>query len=77
MNINEIKHRAQQELGKRSDKIDQGLDKASGFAKSRLHGRSEQIDKAVGKAKSFVHQQGDSGPETGGSDGSGGTRPPQ
>lgn len=73
IDFNEIKKRAQSELGKRSDKIEQGLDKASGFAKSRMQGRDQQIDNMVGKAKTFVHQQsGDQGPDGGPSDSGGG-----
>jgi len=72
IDFQEIKKRAQDELGKRTDKIDEGLDKTSGFAKSRVQGRSEQIDTMVGKAKSFVRQasgQDDSGGSSGGSSG--------
>src|SRR5699024_5946582 len=73
MDFQQLKKRAQDELGKRTGMIDQGLDKASGFAKSRVQGRDNQIDSVVDKAKSFVRQtsgqDGSSGPEGGSSGG--------
>lgn len=78
-NFDDIKKRAQDELGKRTGKIDQGLDKASGFAKQRMQGRSDQIDNMVGKAKTFVRQQsgqdGSNGSEGGSSGGPSGGGP--
>lgn len=75
LNFNEMKSKAQQALGKNSDKVDKGLDKASKFAKSRFQGKSDQIDNAVSKARTFVHKQAD---ESGGSPGSQppGSQPP-
>jgi hypothetical protein len=56
INFDELKNKAQAALDKHGDKIEQGLDKASGFAKSKLTGHDEQIDGVTEKAKSFLHK---------------------
>ncbi|WP_024875529.1 antitoxin [Saccharomonospora piscinae] len=73
INFNELRHKAQDALSKNSGKIEQGLDKASGMAKSRFGKQSGKIDTATEKAKNFLHKNsggGDSG-------GQPGQRPPQ
>ncbi len=73
MNLNDLKKKAQDALSKNSGKVEQGIDKASGFAKSRFGDKSDKIDDVTNKAKGYLHQQtdGDSG-----SQGSGGEQPP-
>lgn len=63
MNFNDLKNRAQQALGKNSDKIEQSIDKASGYAKSRFGKQSGKIDTATQKAKEFLRKNtgGDGG----------------
>ncbi|GAB3584183.1 hypothetical protein GCM10027445_59980 [Amycolatopsis endophytica] len=61
INFDEIKKKAQQALDQNADKIESGIDKASGFAKSRFGQHSGKIDNVTGKAKDFLHknQSGD------------------
>ncbi|WP_199429834.1 antitoxin [Qaidamihabitans albus] len=69
MDFNNLKKKAQDALGKNSGKVEQGLDKASGFAKSRFGKQADKIDGATRKAKEFLHKQeggGKGGPEGGG-----------
>jgi hypothetical protein len=54
LDFDALKNKAQDALKEHSDKIDQGLDKAAGFAKSKFAGRESQIDRATGKAKEFL-----------------------
>ncbi|EHK89423.1 antitoxin [Saccharomonospora azurea] len=61
INFNELKHKAQDALTKNSDKIEQGLDKASGMAKSRFGKQSSKIDNATEKAKKFLHKNAGGG----------------
>ncbi len=61
INFNELKHKAQDALTKNSDKIEQGLDKASGMAKSRFGKQSSKIDTATEKAKKFLHKNAGGG----------------
>ncbi len=51
INFGEIKKKAQDALSKNSDKVEQGLDKASGFAKSKFGDKADKIDNATQKAK--------------------------
>lgn len=74
INFDEIKNKATDALRENSGKIEQGLDKAAGFAKSRMSGHDAQIDGGVEKAKDFLGKlagkHGDSGE-------GGGQQPPQ
>jgi ABC-type transporter Mla subunit MlaD len=54
INFDELKNKAHEALRQNSDKIDQGLDKAAGFAKSKVSGHDEKIDGVTQKAKSFL-----------------------
>lgn len=54
INFDELKGKAQEALKEHGDKIDQGIDKAADFAKSKVSGRDAQIDDAVEKAKGFL-----------------------
>ncbi|MFF5991003.1 antitoxin [Prauserella flavalba] len=74
INFNELKKKAQDALSKNSDKVEQGLDKASGFAKSKFGNKSDQIDNATKKAKEFLHKN--AGGEGGGQPGQGGPQTP-
>lgn len=66
INFDDMKKKAQDALSKNSDKVEQGLDKASGFAKSKFGDKADKIDGATQKAKDALHKQ------TGGEDGQGG-----
>ncbi|WP_216213321.1 antitoxin [Amycolatopsis aidingensis] len=86
INFGEMKQKAQEQLGKHSDKVEQGLDKASKFAKSRFGDHSEKIDNATQKAKDALHRgAGSDGGDGGGkeppneppNEPGGGQRPPQ
>ncbi|PRX44641.1 antitoxin protein of toxin-antitoxin system [Prauserella shujinwangii] len=57
MDFNQLKKKAQDALGKNSHKVEQGIDKASGFAKSRFGKQAGKIDNATRKAKDFLHKQ--------------------
>ncbi|WP_298180778.1 antitoxin [Saccharomonospora sp.] len=61
INLNQLKSKAQDVLSKNSDKIEQGLDKASGMAKSRFGKQSDKIDTATRKAKSFLQKNAGGG----------------
>lgn len=61
INFDQIKNKAQDTLGKNSGKIEQGLDKASGFAKQRFGKQSDKIDNATRKAKDFLHKNSGGG----------------
>ncbi|MEU4671773.1 antitoxin [Amycolatopsis sp. NPDC023774] len=54
INFDELKNKAAEALRDNSDKIEQGLDKAAGFAKSKTSGHDAQIDGGVEKAKDFL-----------------------
>ena len=49
-----LRNKAQDALKEHGDKIEQGLDKAAGFAKSKVAGHDEKIDGVTQKAKSFL-----------------------
>ncbi|MFD2398285.1 antitoxin [Prauserella oleivorans] len=57
INFNELKKKAQDALTKNSDKVEQGIDKASGFAKSRFGNKADKIDDVTKKAKDYLHKQ--------------------
>ncbi|RZQ64432.1 antitoxin [Amycolatopsis suaedae] len=57
INFDDIKKKAQDALGKHGDKVEQGLDKASGFAKSKFGDKADKIDNVTDKAKGFLHKQ--------------------
>ncbi|HWD01009.1 MAG TPA: antitoxin [Amycolatopsis sp.] len=54
INFDEIKHKATDALRENSGKIEEGLEKAAGFAKSKVSGHDSQIDGGVEKAKDFL-----------------------
>ncbi|MGH3951631.1 MAG: antitoxin [Pseudonocardiaceae bacterium] len=54
MNFDEIKNKAQDAVGQHGDKIEQGIDKGSEFAKSKFGDHSDTIDKLADKARGFV-----------------------
>lgn len=56
INLNELKSKARDLVGKHGDKIEKGLGKAGDLAKKGL-GNDPRIDKAVGKAKDFVRDE--------------------
>ncbi len=56
INFDEVKKKAQEALGKNAEKIEQGMDKASGFAKSKFGQHSDKIDNVAEKAKDFLHK---------------------
>jgi len=49
-----LKGKAEEALREHGDKIEDGLDKAGDFAKSKFTGHDEQIDSGIEKAKSFL-----------------------
>ena len=51
-----LKGKAEEALREHNDQIDEGLDKAAGFAKSKFTGHDEQIDSGVEKAKDFLNK---------------------
>jgi ABC-type transporter Mla subunit MlaD len=51
-----LKGKAEEALREHNDQIEQGLDKAAGFAKSKFGGHDEQIDSGVEKAKDFLNK---------------------
>lgn len=61
INFDEIKKKAQDALGQNAEKIEEGLEKASGFAKSKLGQHSDKIDTVTGKAKEFLHKNASGG----------------
>ncbi|MDQ0377825.1 antitoxin [Amycolatopsis thermophila] len=80
INFNDIKKKAQQALDQNADKIESGIDKASGFAKSKFGQHSSKIDNVTTKAKDFLHKQsggGEPGPGTAGPTGGPGPAGPQ
>jgi hypothetical protein len=56
INFDEIKKKAQDTLEENAGKIEQGIDKASGFAKSRFGQHTAKIDDMTTKAKEFLHK---------------------
>lgn len=50
-----LKGKAEEALREHNDKIEEGLDKAAGFAKSKF-GHESQIDTGVEKAKDFLNK---------------------
>jgi ABC-type transporter Mla subunit MlaD len=58
-----LKGKAEEALREHNDKIEEGLDKAAGFAKSKFAGHDEQIDSGVEKAKDFLDKFDDT-PDT-------------
>ena len=65
INFSEIKKKAQQALGQNAGKIESGIDKASGFAKSKFGQHSSKIDNVTTKAKDLLHKNQPGGPEGG------------
>ncbi|OXM71663.1 antitoxin [Amycolatopsis vastitatis] len=58
-----LKGKAEEALREHNDKIEEGLDKAAGFAKSKFAGHDEQIDSGIEKAKDFLNKFDDT-PDT-------------
>ncbi|TVT50732.1 antitoxin [Amycolatopsis rhizosphaerae] len=52
----ETKKKAQESLGHNAGKIEQGIDKAGGFAKSKLGKHADKIDTMTTKAKDVLHK---------------------
>jgi hypothetical protein len=50
--------KAKEALGKNPDKANEGVDKASEFAKSKFGDHGDQIDQGSGKVKDFINKQG-------------------
>ncbi|TNC28778.1 antitoxin [Amycolatopsis alkalitolerans] len=69
INFDEIKKKAQDALGQNAEKIEHGIDKASGFAKSRFGRHAGKIDDVSSKAKDFLRKN--QGGEEPGPDGPG------
>lgn len=72
INFDEIKNKAQQALGKHSDKVEKGVDKAGDFAKSKFGDHADKIDNVTGKAKGYINKE-DGGQQPGQQ---GGQQPP-
>lgn len=66
INFDEIKKKAQQTLDQNADKIEHGIEKASGFAKSKFGQHSAKIDDVSTKAKDFLHKNTSDGGKDGG-----------
>ncbi|NIJ09943.1 hypothetical protein FHU38_000287 [Saccharomonospora amisosensis] len=64
-NFDQIKHRAKDALGKNSGKIEQGIDKASGLARSRFGKQAGKIDSASRKAKEMLRKNAGGGQQGG------------
>lgn len=76
INFDEIKKKAQDALDQNADKIEHGIDKASGFAKSRLGQHADKIDNVSAKAKDLLHKNTSGGDAEGGpGDGPGPAQP--
>ena len=58
-----LKGKAEEALREHNDKIEEGLDKAADFAKSKFSGHDSQIDSGVEKAKDFLNKFDDT-PDT-------------
>lgn len=56
INFDEIKKKAQETLDQNAGKIEQGIEKASGFAKSKFGQHSAKIDDVSTKAKDLLHK---------------------
>lgn len=69
INFDQLKHKAQDAIGKNSGKIEQSIDKASGHAKSRFGKHNDKIDSASRKAKDLLRKSAGGGQ---GQQGSGG-----
>ncbi|MFD9891024.1 antitoxin [Amycolatopsis sp. NPDC059027] len=63
VNFDELKNKAQDALKEHGDKIEQGLDKAGEFAKSKFSGQADKIDGGVEKAKDFLGKFGGDKPD--------------
>ncbi|MFD2418328.1 antitoxin [Amycolatopsis pigmentata] len=56
INFDELKKKAQETFDQNAGKLEQGIDKASGFAKSKFGQHSAKIDDVSTKAKDLVHK---------------------
>jgi ABC-type transporter Mla subunit MlaD len=56
INFDALRNKAQDALKEHGDKIEQGLDKAADFAKSKVAGHDSQIDGATDKAKAVLNK---------------------
>ncbi|GLY63855.1 Rv0909 family putative TA system antitoxin [Amycolatopsis taiwanensis] len=56
INLDGIKKKMQEALDHSAPKIEQGLDKASGFAKSKFSQYGPKIDNVTTKAKDILHK---------------------
>lgn len=67
--FDEIKKKAQETLDQNAGKIEQGIEKASGFAKSKFGQHSAKIDNVSTKAKDLLHKNTSEGRKDGGGPG--------
>ncbi|WP_156757122.1 antitoxin [Actinokineospora pegani] len=58
MNLDDLKNKAKEALGKNPDKAEQGVDKAGEAAKGRFGQHSDKIDSATEKAKEHLRRTG-------------------
>lgn len=65
INFDDIKKKAQHALDENAGKIEHGIDKASGFAKSKFGQHSAKIDDVTTKAKDFLHKSTSDGKDGG------------
>jgi len=56
INFDEIKKKAQSALEESAPKIEHGIDKAGGFAKSKFGQHAAKIDNVATKAKGLLHK---------------------
>ncbi len=54
INFDELKNKATEALRENSGKLEQGLEKAAEFAKSKVSGHDSQIDGGIDKAKDLL-----------------------
>lgn len=65
MNLDDLKKKAQEALDQNAGKIEHGIDKASGFAKSKFGQHSSKIDNVTAKAKDLLHKNTSGGRDGG------------
>lgn len=69
ISFDEIKKKAQDALDQNAGKIEQGIDKAGGFVKSKFGQHSAKIDDVTTKAKDFLYKNTSHGKGGGPEDG--------
>lgn len=63
IDFDNLKHKAQDLLKEHGDKVEQGVEKAGEFAKSKL-GHDETVDKVVDKIQGMIPDKPGGEPET-------------